>query len=153
MTRPIGDPPPPKIRVLGGSPDYLAATGLRDQHGTPFDEALTLARLVILHGGGPVPLTGRKAPFTARHLRALAKRGWVDLLGDSVVTPEVRVTSVADLSRVDGGWTARRRSSAADEKTGWRGVASDEGRRQVSDHLARQRRTLPPDTAGEDSVT
>ena len=44
MTRSLGEPPPPRIRMLGGSPDYLAATGLQDQHGTPFDEALTLAR-------------------------------------------------------------------------------------------------------------
>ena len=46
-----------------------------------FEEAFALARLVIEHGGGPVPYTTKKAPLTRAIAKALNQAGYVEIQG------------------------------------------------------------------------
>jgi hypothetical protein len=48
-------------RRVGGNPAFVAAHGIVDRTGLQFEDAYTLARLVLVEGGGPVSSRGRGA--------------------------------------------------------------------------------------------
>ena len=67
---------------IGGTPAYVTAHAMIAAGGDlSFEEAFALARLVIEHGGGPVPYTTKKAPLTRAIAKALNLAGYVEIQG------------------------------------------------------------------------
>ena len=66
-------------RRVGGSPAYVAASGMAAGQRIPFDLAFALARLVLEEGGGPVPFTGKNAVIQRPIVTALTKLGFIDV--------------------------------------------------------------------------
>lgn len=70
------------LKRVGGSLSYVTAHAIvAAEVELSFEEAFALARLVIEHGGGPVPYTTKKAPLTRAITKALNLAGYVEIQG------------------------------------------------------------------------
>lgn len=115
----------PATRRVSGSPTFVAATRLDENHDElSFSDAVTLARLVLEHDGGPVPARGKRALMDGATLKRLTKLG---------------------LLRLDEGFG---RDVGTTSKSGWRVAASDEGFALVTGCLAQ---TQSPEKQGSDA--
>jgi hypothetical protein len=73
-------------RRVSGSPAYVAAHALVGKIGLSFDDAYTLARLVLVEGGGPVSTRGRSAFMKKPTEDALMSRELIEVEGGAEYT-------------------------------------------------------------------
>ena len=86
------------LRRVGGSAAYRTAHGVAASSAVPFADAYALSKLVLEHGGGPVPLSGRRAPFDRATAMRLVKAGLAELGGEGRVRQAPVVTSIEKLN-------------------------------------------------------
>jgi hypothetical protein len=76
MVRMANNPKQDSPRKVSGSPTFVAATRIDEgQADVSFSDALVLARLVLEHGGGPVPARGKRALMDGPTSKRLSKLG------------------------------------------------------------------------------
>jgi hypothetical protein len=75
------DQPAVTPRRVGGSPAFVAAHAIVHKTGLSFDDAYTLAKLVLVEGGGPVTTRGRNAFMKKPTEDALMSRELIEVEG------------------------------------------------------------------------
>jgi hypothetical protein len=86
MEKVVTEQPAVGPRRVAGNPTFVAAHGIVERTGLSFEDAYTLARLVLLEGGGPVPSRGRNAFLKKPTEVALMGRELIEIDADSEYT-------------------------------------------------------------------
>lgn len=137
-------------RRVTGSADFLAATAIDIALDTvDFPQAPALVRLVLRHGGGPVPTKGKKAVIGEAVAAILHREGLVERVGRSRVTDETVVRSPEDLrggGTVPPTYSVTTMPRGVSEATGWFLQVTQTGRELVKHHLPPPYPEDPPPT-------
>lgn len=123
------------VRKISGPDDFVAASVMdQDRSDLTFEQCLALARLVLKHGGGPVPTSGKKALMPIATARHLNKRGLAELM---------QAGEVEALYEATGGHV---RVAGSRDQSQWHIVASNDGRDLVTCALSQRTgpENLPP---------
>lgn len=131
-----------------GSAAYRAAHAVVAANAMPFADAYALSKLVLEHGGGPVPLSGRRAPFDRATAMRLVKAGLAELGGEGRVRLNPVVTSIENLhpsASAPQEYTATAVSHVTSERLVRSVIVSDAGLSLVQQHIS------IPDTDSRDA--
>ncbi len=135
--------------AVKGSPAFVTAHAIAAcEPGLKFDEAHGLARLVLLHGGGPVWYsTSVNAPIARPVLKALHGEGLVEIQGAAEFQQRVhfqrRVPSRLDDMFGDVDAAISITPVITGEKIRWMAAATQEGFDLVAAHLPPPKQTAP----------
>jgi hypothetical protein len=130
----------PQVRAVGGKPSFVAAHGIAGSGAElSFEQAYALTRLVLEHGGGPVPFKGKQAVITKATVVVLTHAGLVEVEGSSEFTQRVYVRLTVD-GRISELLDVKYagiivKPLSAREKAQWLAVATQAGFDLVAKHL------------------
>ena len=129
-------------RRVGGNPAFVAAHGIVDRTGLSFEDAYTLARLVLVEGGGPVSSRGRNAFLKKPTEVALMDRELIEVEAGSEYTQRVylqlsvdgRISELLDAKYSDIKITPK----GVTERIRWAAVATQKAFDLVAECLPEQ---------------
>lgn len=137
--------PPENVRSASGWPVFVAATAIdlrRDD--VDFPDALALARLVLLHDGGPASIRGKAAVMDGATAKRLTRLGLVIHGEAGQILPLLQTTSTS----VNGEWHAAVTVGGTRDRAEWVVAATADGRRLTTTALV----AGPKDALGEGEV-